>query len=130
MNPAMQTANILVVDDTVANLQLLCSILQENGLETRPVRSGKRALMAAAAEIPDLILLDISMPDMDGYSVCEALKANPMLHDVPVIFISALSEALDKVRAFGVGGVDYIARKGKPRANLRALSTTCAARTS
>jgi class 3 adenylate cyclase len=103
-------ANILVVDDTPANLQLLCSLLATNGYEARPLLNGRTALNAAQVAPPDLILLDITMPEMDGYTVCEQLKANPLLRAIPVIFISALNEVLDKVRAFTVGGVDYITK--------------------
>jgi two-component system, sensor histidine kinase and response regulator len=102
--------NILLVDDTPANLQLLSGILREQGYKLRPAPSGKLALRAARALPPDLILLDVRMPDMDGYEVCEQLKADPALKEIPVIFLSALSEATDKVRAFAVGGVDYITK--------------------
>lgn len=102
--------NILVVDDTPANLQLLASVLKERGYKTRPVPSGMLALQAALIEPPDLILLDINMPDMNGFEVCQSLKADEKLKDIPVIFISALNEVLDKVKAFAVGGVDYITK--------------------
>jgi two-component system, sensor histidine kinase and response regulator len=103
-------ANILLVDDTPANLQVLADLLRSQGYKARPVTSGKLAIRAAEASPPDLILLDINMPEMNGYEVCEALKANPLLQDIPVIFISALNEAIDKVRAFNSGGVDYITK--------------------
>jgi PleD family two-component response regulator len=104
-------ASILVVDDTPANLRLLCSMLfQKNGYEIRPVTDGATALSAAKMSPPDLILLDINMPQMNGYEVCEALKADDRLVDIPVIFISALNETVDKVRAFETGGVDYISK--------------------
>ena len=99
-----------MVDDTPANLQLLASMLKERGYKTRPVPSGQLALQAAVSDPPDLILLDISMPDMDGYEVCRRLKADDKLKDMPVMFISALNEVLDKVKAFSVGGVDYITK--------------------
>ncbi len=102
--------SILVVDDTPANLQLLASMLKERGYRTRPVPSGLLALQAALSEPPDLILLDINMPEMNGFEVCQSLKADEKLKDIPVIFISALNEVLDKVRAFAVGGVDYITK--------------------
>lgn len=101
---------ILIVDDTPANLQLLSGMLKERGYRARAVPSGKLALQAAAAEPPDLILLDITMPDMDGYEVCTRLKADPKLAHIPVIFLSALTETLDKVKAFSAGGVDYVAK--------------------
>ncbi len=102
--------NILIVDDTPANVLLLVRMLAERGYKPRPVSSGKLALQAARAEPPDLILLDIAMPEMNGYEVCEQLKADAALNDVPVIFISALSETIDKVKAFRVGGVDYVTK--------------------
>jgi signal transduction histidine kinase len=102
--------NILVVDDTPANLRLLTQMLGEQGYRVRPVPSGARALDAARAEPPDLILLDIKMPGMDGYQVCEALKATPQTREIPVIFISAIDEVEDKVKAFLLGGVDYITK--------------------
>jgi signal transduction histidine kinase len=102
--------NILVVDDTPANLRLLSDMLEECGYEVRPAPDGHLALRAAESEPPDLILLDISMPDMDGYEMCARLKENDDLKDIPVIFISALTETLDKVKAFGVGGVDYVTK--------------------
>jgi putative two-component system response regulator len=100
----------MVVDDTLANLQLLAEMLKDHGYEARPVPSGRVALRAAAHEPPDLILLDISMPDLDGYEVCRRLKADPRLAPIPVIFISAHNETLDKTRAFTCGGVDYVTK--------------------
>ena len=98
------TASILVVDDTPANLQVLAGMLKERGYKVRPVPSGKLALLAAGRDPPDLILLDINMPHMNGYEVCEVLKSEPALKGIPVIFISALTEQLDKVKAFATGG--------------------------
>lgn len=103
-------ADILIVDDTLANIQVLSGMLKQQGYKVRPVLDGKTALKAAETNAPDLILLDITMPDMDGYEVCTRLKENPTLSHIPVIFISALTEPLDKVRAFSVGGVDYITK--------------------
>src|SRR5881275_119124 len=102
MNPgkpnrgAEQPASILVVDDTAANLQVLAGMLKDRGYKVRPVPSGKLALLAAKREPPDLILLDINMPEMNGYEVCEQLKADELLAGIPVIFISALTDQLDK----------------------------------
>ncbi len=103
-------ASILVVDDTPANLQVLVGMLKEHGHRVRPVLEGRLALRAAKAEVPDLVLLDINMPDMNGFEVCEQLKADPKLADTPVIFISGNTETVDKVRAFSVGGVDYVTK--------------------
>ncbi len=102
--------NILVVDDTPENLHVLAGMLNERGYKVRPVPSGKLALQAAKMTKPDLILLDINMPDLNGYEVCAQLKRDERMLDVPVIFISALNETIDKVMAFGVGGVDYITK--------------------
>ncbi len=102
--------NILIVDDTPANLRLLSNMLTEQGYKVRAVVNGPMALKTTRAIPPDLILLDINMPDMNGYEVCEQLKADAETHDIPVIFISALDEVEDKVKAFTVGGVDYITK--------------------
>jgi sigma-B regulation protein RsbU (phosphoserine phosphatase) len=110
-NPgAAQAAGILVVDDTPANLQVLAGMLKDRGYKVRPVPGGKLALLAAQRDPPDLILLDINMPEMNGYEVCDRLKADDRLKGIPVIFISALTEQLDKVKAFATGGVDYITK--------------------
>ena len=103
-------ANILVVDDTPDNLRLLMGILGEQGYKVRPASDGPYALSTARAAPPDLILLDIKMPGMDGYAVCEQLKADDLTRDIPVLFISALNEPLDKVKAFETGGVDYVTK--------------------
>jgi DNA-binding response OmpR family regulator len=102
--------NILVVDDTLANLELLSTMLQARGFRVRPAPSGELALQAARCEPPDIVLLDINMPGMNGYEVCERLKANPQLAAIPVIFISALGETMDKVKGFGLGAVDYVTK--------------------
>ena len=102
--------NILAVDDTPANLRLLVSLLTEKGYKVRAVPSGKLALAGVKQSPPDLILLDIMMPEMNGYEVCEKLKTDEETRDIPVIFISAINEVLDKVKAFAVGGVDYITK--------------------
>ncbi|HEY1416892.1 MAG TPA: response regulator, partial [Myxococcaceae bacterium] len=107
---AGRSAGILVVDDTPANLQVLAGMLKDRGYKVRPVPGGKLALLAARRDPPDLILLDINMPEMNGYEVCEHLKADDKLKGIPVIFISALTEQLDKVKAFAIGGVDYITK--------------------
>lgn len=102
--------SILVVDDTPANLKLLEGMLRECEYRVRPVTNGAGALRAIQSELPDLILLDISMPDMDGYEVCRRLKADPATAEIPVLFISALTQTEDKVRAFESGGVDYVSK--------------------
>jgi CheY-like chemotaxis protein len=110
-NIAAPAPEILVVDDTPANLQLVAGMLREHGYKVRPVASAVLALQAAQAAPPDLILLDINMPEMDGYEVCRRLKAEDKTRDVPIIFLSALDDTIDKVKAFQCGGFDYI---GKP----------------
>jgi signal transduction histidine kinase len=102
--------SILVVDDTVANLELIASMLGEQGFEVRPVTNGRLALQAVEHAPPDLILLDVNMPEMDGYAVCRALKQKAAARDVPVIFLTALNETSDKVKAFEAGGVDYVTK--------------------
>ncbi len=105
-----ERGNILIVDDTPANLRLLSRMLAKRRYRVRPVRDGSLALAAAQAEHPDLILLDIRMPGMDGYEVCEYLKEDASTRDIPVIFISALDATADKLRAFSAGGVDYVTK--------------------
>ncbi len=107
-DPPAAKGNILIVDDTPDNLRLLSSTLTEHGYKVRSVINGAMALMGAQAAPPDLIVLDIKMPDMDGYEVCQRLKENHQICDIPVIFVSALDEVFDKVKAFSSGGVDYI----------------------
>lgn len=107
-SPALPS--VLMVDDTPANLELLSGMLKGRGYKVRAAVSGALALQAVRNDPPDLILLDISMPEMNGYEVCAQLKADEKLKDIPVIFLSALSETIDKVKAFGAGGVDYITK--------------------
>ncbi|MDX2217274.1 MAG: hybrid sensor histidine kinase/response regulator [Oculatellaceae cyanobacterium bins.114] len=104
------TANILVIDDQLDNLRALSKILQGKGYRVRQAPSGSMALRAIAAQPPDLILLDILMPEMDGYTVCTALKLAPQTREIPIIFLSALDEVSDKIKAFDMGGVDYITK--------------------
>ncbi len=106
----MKLGNILIVDDTRANLDVLAGMLREHGYKVRPAPNGRLALRAVNAELPDLILLDIRMPEMDGYEVCRRLKADERFKDIPIIFISALTETADKLEAFRIGGVDYITK--------------------
>lgn len=103
-------SNILVIDNTPNNLRILLAILTAQKYEVRTAINGKMGLMAAQTAPPDLILLEINMPQMNGYEVCQCLKASEQTRDIPVIFISTLTEAWDKVKAFAVGGVDYITK--------------------
>jgi diguanylate cyclase (GGDEF)-like protein len=105
-----QQISILVVDDIADNLQILAKTLTSQGYQVRCAKNGSMALRGASTISPDLILLDIKMPDLDGYEVCQQLKTNKETCDIPVIFLSALDDVLDKVKAFEVGGVDYISK--------------------
>lgn len=111
-NNAQKTSlgSILVVDDTPENLRLLSTMLSQRGYTPRCVINGQMALRACNSNPPDLILLDIMMPEMNGYEVCKNLKNDAITRDIPVIFISAKDEIFDKVNAFAVGGVDYISK--------------------
>jgi putative two-component system response regulator len=100
----------MVVDDTPQNLRLLENLLVERGYRVFALPGGEMALRAAFKNPPDLVLLDIDMPGLNGYEVCERFKADPRLAEIPIIFISALNETTDKVRAFEVGGVDYVTK--------------------
>ncbi len=106
----VEKGDILIVDDRPENLQLLFEALSQQGYELRRVLSGQQALRVAQFDPPDLILLDIRMPEIDGYEVCRRLKAHPKTQGIPVIFLSALDESLDKVKAFDVGGADYVTK--------------------
>ena len=101
-------ANILAVDDTPDNLRLLSAILTQQGYHVRKALNGQRAIASAREFPPDLILLDVMMPELNGYQVCQHLKSLPETREIPVIFLSALDNVSDKVKAFEAGGVDYI----------------------
>ena len=118
---------ILVVDDKPENLRLLDALLSEQGYAVRVATAGAQALESIACEPPDLVLLDIRMPGMDGYQVCERLKSDESTRDIPVIFLSAAKDPIDKVKAFGVGGVDYVTKPfeaGEVLARVRSHLTT------
>lgn len=102
--------DILIVDDNPVNLDLLSGMLLDRGFRVRVATNGRRALSAAKSAIPDLVMLDINMPEMDGYEVCRQMKEDALTRNVPVIFISALDNALDKVKAFSTGGADYVTK--------------------
>lgn len=101
---------LLLVDDQPENLRVLATTLDKQGYDIRSTVSGKMAISAAITAKPDLILLDIMMPEMDGYEVCRRLKSQVETSDIPIIFISAIDDTLDKVKAFQVGGADYITK--------------------
>jgi response regulator RpfG family c-di-GMP phosphodiesterase len=106
----LNRGNIMAVDDNPANLKLLEGMLRQEGYQVRSFPRGRLALAAAAENPPELILLDINMPEMNGYEVCERLKADEKMARIPVIFLSVLGEPADKVKAFQAGGVDYVTK--------------------
>lgn len=109
-NKTENNGTILIVDDTPKNLGVLFDYLDTAGYRVLVNTQGQSALSTAAQVMPDLVLLDVQMPGMDGYEVCRALKDNERTRHIPVIFVSALNEVFDKVRAFEAGGVDYITK--------------------
>lgn len=117
-NPAnavqRERLKILVVDDLLENLRLLNSLLTKEGYEVRQAPDGEMALTNIPRFRPDLILLDIMMPDMDGYAVCTQIKADEKMRDIPVIFLSALDLTFDKIKAFEVGAADFIHKPFHP----------------
>jgi serine phosphatase RsbU (regulator of sigma subunit) len=121
-------ADILIVDDVPANLHLLSEMLTGQGFKIRSAINGHMALMATRAAPPDLILLDINMPGMNGFEVCEHLRADEDTRDIPIIFISALDETADKVKAFTVGGRDYVTKPFQLKEVLARVETHLALR--
>ena len=107
---ALATNNILIVDDTPDNLRLLSKTLIQEGYKVRCAVNGSMALLTIKAKLPDLILLDINMPDIDGFEICKRLKESELTKDIPIIFVSAIDEIFDKVKAFELGAVDYISK--------------------
>ncbi|MEM6614207.1 MAG: response regulator, partial [Cyanobacteria bacterium P01_C01_bin.72] len=116
-------ADILAIDDTPENLALLSQILTEKNYKVRSVTKGSTAIRGAKVAPPDLILLDVKMPEMNGYEVCQQLKADDRTKDIPIIFISALGDVFDKVKAFQAGGVDYITKPFQVEEVLSRLDT-------
>ncbi len=108
INPILD--EILIVDDETANLKLLKDLLSREGYEVRPADRPQLAINSALAKPPALILLDVRMPEMDGFEVCKRLKQDSRTGDIPIIFISALQDVKDKIRGFEAGGVDYITK--------------------
>ena len=106
----VKSDEILVVDDHSENLKMLSAILNPDKYKVRIAQSGVQALRSVETKPPDLIILDIRMPEMDGYEVCRRLKQDKISREIPIIFISALDVPMDKVKAFEVGGVDYITK--------------------
>lgn len=106
----MSDENILVVDDKPENLNLLLEVLKRERYKVRCALKPQMALKAIQVRKPDLILLDISMPEMTGYELCQLIRQNPDHADIPIVFVSAYNEAVDRAKAFSVGGVDYITK--------------------
>ena len=118
-----EDAVILVVDDRPANLEVLFEVFDETRFDVSFVTDGGSCLELAEAEHPDLILLDVTMPGMDGFEVCQHLKANPQTRNIPVIFMSARSDASDKQKGFALGAVDYISKPIHPDEVLARINT-------
>ena len=123
MNEDVQGSNVLIVDDSPENLRLLAALMKRGGLVPRPVKSGRLAIEAAAADPPDLVLLDITMPEMSGVEVCRWFKQDERLREIPVIFISGLQGVDEKVEAFRVGGIDYITKPFQEQEVLARIKT-------
>ncbi len=118
-----EKGSILVVDDNTDNLQLLNGILSKHHYKVRLAPNGKHALATIKKEAPDLVLLDVMMPGMDGFEVCRYLKEDEQTAKIPIVFISALNETIDKVKAFSIGGADYITKPFKVEEVLARIET-------
>ena len=124
-----QHGNILIIDDSPENLSVLTRMLVEQGYQARPAISGELALKAIPKARPDLILLDIMMaPGLDGYEVCRRLKADELTRDIPIVFMSALHDTINKIKAFECGGVDYITKPFQVEEVLARVNTHLALR--
>ena len=119
----MKNGNILVVEDNTDNLKMLKAILEEEGYIVRPTTNGTIALSAAKAIAPDLILLDITLPDIDGFEICEALKKIPNTRDIPIIFLTGKTEIDDVLKGFQIGGADYITKPFNNEVVLARINT-------
>ncbi len=123
MSAPAKSGRILVVDDTPANIQMLSAILKENGYQISVATNGRQALEVVQRVRPDVILLDVMMPEMDGFETCRRLKESPDVHDIPVIFLTARTETADIVRGFDLGAVDYVAKPFNPAELLARVNT-------
>ena len=128
-SPQTSANSILLVDDTSQNLRLLSGILTAEGYAIRSLRKGRMVFQSVLSAPPDLILLDIMMPDMDGYNVCQQLKADERTREIPIIFLSALDEVKDKVKGFMLGGIDYITKPFQVEEVLARVKTHLSLRT-
>ena len=122
-----QPPRLLVVDDTPANLGLLANLLDKR-YRVQLAPSGAKALALARRQPPDLVILDVMMPEMDGYEVCQRLKADPLTRHVPVLFLTALSRPEDETRGFEAGGADFIHKPFNPATVLARVPRTCSSR--
>ena len=118
-----QNSRILIVDDTVKNIQVLGTILKQEGYQLNVAQNGKQALDVVGKVRPDLILLDVMMPEMDGFEACTHLKANPETADIPVVFLTAKIETEDIVKGFDLGAVDYVTKPFNPTELLKRVDT-------
>lgn len=119
---AVSNATILVIDDTPQNLKMVDVILSQAGYNVVRANSATAAYQSLATSLPDLILLDVVMPDKDGYTVCQELKSRPETSDIPIIFLSGLSDPMDKVKGFSAGGADFVS---KPSACCKSALSSC-----
>src|ERR1041385_7584080 len=129
MNPAFASTaspaktRVLVVDDITKNLQIVGTMLRNAGYEVMPTTSGAQALERVRVQLPDLILLDLMMPEMDGLAVCERLKADPLARQIPIIFLTASNEMEHLVKGFEAGAVDYVTKPFNPPELLARVRT-------
>lgn len=119
---------LLIVDDRPTNLRILSDVLAQAGYETRTATDARQAWQAIEDDMPDLVLLDVRMPDVDGYEVCRQIKENPGTHEIPVIFMSALDDLQDKMKGFSAGGVDYVTKPFQVEEMLARIETHLALR--
>jgi len=115
--------NVLIVDDTPENIQVISGILYQKGVNITIAQSGREALKTASRQRPDLVLLDIIMPEMNGFEVCKRLKKNPATKDIPIIFLTAKTQPEDIVKGFELGAVDYVTRPFNPAELLSRVFT-------
>jgi len=120
---SIPNSEILIIDDVYENLAVLDRLLTLSGYQVRMARDGAAGLRAASAQPPDLILLDVRLPREDGFAICAQMKADPVLRDIPVLFISAIHDATSKLRAFDVGGVDYVTKPFQAQEVLARVQT-------
>lgn len=123
MNPAPQPPRILIVDDTPANIQTLMAVLKEKGYQISVATDGRQALDVLARVRPDLILLDVMMPEIDGFETCAQIKMTPEWRDIPIIFLTSKTETADIVRGFELGAVDYVGKPFQPHELLARVNT-------